>query len=71
MKVYTYSEARQHLSKVLDIARKEEVVIKRRGGDAFSLVYKKAPVSPFDVPGVKTSVTTKDILEAIRESRSR
>jgi prevent-host-death family protein len=70
MKVYTYSEARQHLSKVLDIARKEEVVIKRRGGDTFSLVYKKTPASPFDVPGVKTSVTTRDILEAIRESRS-
>ena len=31
MKVYTYSEARQHLSKVLDIARKEEVVIKHSG----------------------------------------
>lgn len=71
MKVYTYSEARQHLSKVLDIAREEEVVIKRRGGETFSLVYKKTPKSPFDVPGVKTSATTKDILEAIRESRSR
>jgi prevent-host-death family protein len=71
MKVYTYSEARQHLSKVLDIAREEEVVIKRRGGETFSLVYKKTQKSPFDVPGVKTSATTKDILEAIRESRSR
>ncbi len=71
MKVYTYSEARQHLSKVLDIARKEEVVIKRRGGEIFSLVYKKTPKSPFDVPGVKTSATTKDILEAIKDSRSR
>jgi len=41
MKVYTYSEARQHLSKVLEIARKEEVIIKRRGGETFSLVLKK------------------------------
>ena len=71
MKVYTYSEARQQLSKVLDIARKEEVIIKRRGGETFSLVFKKAPKSPFDVHGVKTSATTEDILEAIRESRSR
>jgi prevent-host-death family protein len=71
MKVYTYSEARQHLSKVLDIAREEEVVIKRRGGETFSLIHKKTSVSPFDVPGVKTSATTKDILEAVRESRSR
>lgn len=71
MKVYTYSEARQQLSKVLDIARKEEVIIKRRGGEIFSLVSKNTPRSPFDVPGVKTSATTKDILEAVRESRSR
>jgi prevent-host-death family protein len=69
MKVYTYSEARQQLSKVLDIARKEEVIIKRRGGEVFSLVFKKIPKSPFDVSGVKTSATTQDILEAVRESR--
>jgi len=53
MKVYTYSEARQHLSKVLEIARKEEVIIKRRGGEIFSLVLKKMPKSPFDVQGLK------------------
>ncbi|MFC1535127.1 type II toxin-antitoxin system Phd/YefM family antitoxin [Thermodesulfobacteriota bacterium] len=35
MKVYTYSEARQKLSKVLDTARSEEVIIKRRGGGNF------------------------------------
>ena len=29
MKVYSYSEARQRLSEVLDIARGEEVVIKK------------------------------------------
>lgn len=71
MKVYTYSEARQQLSKVLDIARKEEVIIKRRGGEVFSLVFKKIPKSPFDVSGVNTSATTTDILEAVRESRLR
>ncbi|MBU0465894.1 MAG: type II toxin-antitoxin system Phd/YefM family antitoxin [Proteobacteria bacterium] len=31
MKVYTYSEARQKFSMVLDIARFEDVIIKRRG----------------------------------------
>lgn len=71
MKVYTYSEARQRLSKLLDIARDEEVIIKRRGGETFSVILKKEPKSPFDVPGIKTKVTTKDILNAIRESRSR
>jgi len=42
MKEYPYSEARQELSKVLDIARKEDVIIKRRGGEAFSLILKKS-----------------------------
>jgi len=70
MKVFTYSEARQRLSAVLDTARKEEVVITRRGGDAFSVTYKTTPSSPFDVPGIKTEATTQDILAAIKESRS-
>ncbi|ODS34430.1 MAG: hypothetical protein SCARUB_00441 [Candidatus Scalindua rubra] len=71
MKVYTYSEARQRLSEVLDIARKEKVIIKRRKGETFSIIYKKPTKSPFDVPGINTKATTKDILDAIRESRSR
>ena len=71
MKVYTYSEARQRLSEVLDIARKEKVIIKRRKGETFSIIYKKPTKSPFDVPGINTKATTQDILDAIRESRSR
>lgn len=71
MKVYTYSEARQRLSEVLDIARKEKVIIKRRKGETFSIVYKKPTKSPFDVPGINTKATTQDILDAIQESRSR
>ncbi len=71
MKVYTYSEARQRLSDVLNIVRTEEVVIKRRGGETFSIVFKKSTKSPFDVPGIKTKATTKDILEAVKESRER
>ncbi len=71
MKTYTYSEARQRLSDVLDTARKEEVLITRRGGDTFSVICKAKPESPFDVPGIKTKATTKDILNAVKESRSR
>jgi prevent-host-death family protein len=71
MKVYTYSEARQHLADVLNTAKNEEVVIKRRGGETFSIIFKKSIKSPFDVPGIKTKATTKDILEAVRESRER
>ncbi len=72
MKVFTYSEARQRLSTVLDLARCEEVVIKRRGGEMFTILFKQPPkTSPFDVPGIKTKAATGDILEAIRDSRSR
>lgn len=71
MKVYTYSEARRRLADVLNIARSEEVVIKRRGGETFSVIYRKSNKSPFDVPGIKTKATTKDILAAVRESRER
>ena len=70
MKVYTYSEARQKFSTVLDIAKSEEVLIKRRNGKTFKIIFTKSPESPFDVPGVKTKATTKDILDAVKESRT-
>ncbi len=69
MKVYTYSEARQRLADVLNNARNEEVIIKRRGSEIFSVVFRKSKKSPFDVPGIDTKASTKDILKAVRESR--
>ena len=71
MKVYTYYEARQRLSKVLNIARTEEVIINGRGGKSFSVTYKKNQKSPFDVSGIQTRAITKDILDTIKESRTR
>jgi hypothetical protein len=71
MKAYTYSNARKRLAELLDTAKKEEVLIKRRGGEVFSLVYKKEVISPFDVPGIKTNMTTDDILTVIKDSRIR
>ncbi len=41
MKVFTYSEARQNLSKLLLLAQKEEVEIRRRDGTIFSLTCKR------------------------------
>jgi len=69
MKVYTYSEARQRLASILNIARTEEVIIKRRGGETFSIIFRKSEKSPFDVLGIKTKATTNDILYAVKESR--
>ncbi len=71
MKVFTYSEARQNLSKLLLLAQKEEVEIRRRDGTIFSLVSKEnKSASPFDVQGIKTKVTTANILSAVKHSRT-
>ncbi len=72
MKVYTYSEARQRLARLLDEARKGgEVRIKRRDGSEFAVRPVPSEGSPLDVAGVETGVTREDILAAIRESRER
>jgi len=72
MKVYTYSKARERLADILEESKKEEVVIRRRKGDMFSIVPKiKRMRSPFDVPGFNKKITRKEILEALRESRKR
>ncbi len=70
MKVYTYSQARQNLADVLNQSKAETVLIRRRGGDSFAIVPKPREGSPFDVPGVKTSATTDDILNVVRECRA-
>ena len=70
MKVFTYSEARQNLSRLLILAQKEEVEIRRRDGTVFSLTRKNIKAkSPFDVSGIKTKATTQDIMDAVRDSR--
>ncbi|MBU0479742.1 MAG: prevent-host-death protein [Proteobacteria bacterium] len=61
---------RKRFSKVLDSAKKEEILIKRRSGEVFSLVLKKSSASPFDVSGIHCNAATEDILDAIRDSRS-
>ncbi|MBI2987194.1 MAG: type II toxin-antitoxin system Phd/YefM family antitoxin [Deltaproteobacteria bacterium] len=72
MKIYTYSKAREKLADILEEAKKEEVVIRRRKGDLYSIVP-KSPTrrSPFDVSGLRKQISRKEILEAIRESRER
>lgn len=71
MKVYTFSQARQNLAEVLNRAKVEKVTIRRHGGEAFTIVPECRVGSPLDVPGVKSRVSTSDILAAVRESRAR
>ena len=71
MKVYTYSQARQNLADVLNQAKEDGVLIRRRGGETFMVIPKPRAGSPFDIPGVTTKATTSDIIHAVRESRSK
>lgn len=72
MKVYTYSQARQKLAKLLDEARKDgQVQIQRRDGQTFVIKPMKEEKSPLDVAGVSTDITLDELNEAVRESRER
>jgi prevent-host-death family protein len=71
MRVYKFSEARQKLTEVLDLAREEDVCIERRGGETFVLSFQKKSKSPLELPKVeKELVTTDDIVDAVRHSRA-
>jgi hypothetical protein len=71
MRVFTYSEARQNLSKILQLAKKEEIEIRRKDGSVYSLKSKAKRIkSPFDVAGIKTKATTRNIIDAVRDSRA-
>ena len=69
MRVFTYSEARKRFADVLDLAENDEVVIKRRNGETFSLKRIRKAVSPLDIKGLKLDVSTTELVSAVRESR--
>jgi PHD/YefM family antitoxin component YafN of YafNO toxin-antitoxin module len=71
MTVYTYSEARQKLASLLDKARAEgEVLIRRKDGQVFSMRPEKSKKSPLSVKGIRPLISTKELVEIIREQRS-
>jgi hypothetical protein len=72
MKVYTYSQARQQLAAVLEEARREGAVrIQRKDGHTFVIMPEQPAGSPLDIVGVPLDITTAEIIEVIRESRTR
>ena len=72
MEVYTYSEARQKLAKVLEQAETSgKVLIRRKDGRTFALVPEKNISSPLNVPSIKADISTQKIVELIREGRER
>jgi len=72
MQVYTYSEARQKLSSVLDKAEVSgKVLIRRKDGRTFSLSPEHTEKSPLDVPPIKARVTTDELVSLVKKERGR
>ena len=72
MEIYSYSEARQKLSSVLDEAESTgKVFIRRRDGRTYSLVPEPTPTSPLDVPSVSANIFTQEVVSLIRRERGR
>jgi PHD/YefM family antitoxin component YafN of YafNO toxin-antitoxin module len=69
---YTFSEARQKFSAVLEEAeRVGEVRIKRRNGRIFVIRPEKGKRSPLDVEGIDVKISADQIVEIVREGRRR
>lgn len=72
MDIFTYSEARQKLSTVLDRAQNTgKVLIRRKDGRTYSLVPEKNTSSPLDVSSIKARVSTEEIVDIVRSGRER
>lgn len=70
MRVFTYSEARQNLASLLEIAQRDGAVrIRRKDGKSFVLQPESRKGSPLDVEPVKMNVTTDEIVRIVREGR--
>ena len=70
MRAFTYSEARQNLASLLDIAQRDGAVkIRRKDGQSFVLQPETRKGSPFDVEPVNMNVTADEIVRIVREGR--
>ena len=70
MEIYSYSEARRKLSKVLDEAEVTgKVLIRRKDGRTYALVPERPAGSPLDVPSVRANISTEEIVSLIRSGR--
>jgi hypothetical protein len=70
MIVYTYSEARQRLARLLEQVLEEgEVRIKRKDGQTFIIKPEPRRGSPLDVPGINLGINAAEIIEFINEGR--
>ena len=72
MRIYTYSEARQNFSKVLDEAESSgKVIIRRKDGKTYAIIPERLKKSPLDVPSISAKITTEEIVSIIRDGREK
>lgn len=70
MKTFTYTEARQKLASLLDLARRDGAVqIRRRDGQVFLLQAVASEGSPLDVPGIRVRLRPGESREWLKRSR--
>jgi hypothetical protein len=70
MNTYSFSEAKQKLSLILDKAKKDgKVLIKRKDGSMFEVKSVLPDKSPLEVRGVNLRLTKNEIIDIIKESR--
>lgn len=70
MREFTFSEARQALASVLELALRDGAVrIRRRNGQVFVLRPELSAASPLDVDGLDLDLTRDEIVDLIREGR--
>lgn len=68
----TYTETQENLSVLLERANDEgEVRIKRTNGQIFILKPEGTKRSALDIAGINLGVSTKEIVEFVREGRER
>jgi hypothetical protein len=71
MEIYKYSKTRQNSSTVINTALKEEIFITRKDESKFKSLSgsEKEKKSPLDIEGINTDISTKEIIEILRECR--
>lgn len=72
MHSYTFSEAKQNFSSVLEQAKKDgSVQISGLDGQMFMITPVNAKKSPLDIKGVNLNLTSEEIVGYVREGRER
>lgn len=70
MVVYTYSEARQQLARLLDEVLKDGAVrIKRKDGQEFVVKPIRGQTFPLDVAGIDLGINALEIIQIVQEGR--